>query len=100
MMKNLCAKFGCHMSSNKRDKQGAESAPPPGIECFKSPRSDRVKENQVELSALKRVPKKNEVFNIIWRLHTQEGEHAGYHKTYERVCELRIIIHIVWQTKN
>ena len=24
-------------------RRGAESAPPPGIECFKSPRSDRVK---------------------------------------------------------
>ena len=44
MMNNLCAKFGCHISSNNRDEQGVESAPPsPGIECFKSPRSDRVK---------------------------------------------------------
>ena len=44
IMNNLCAKFGCHISSNSKDKQGGRNPPPPpGIECFKSPRSDRVK---------------------------------------------------------
>ena len=44
MMNNLCAKFGCHISSNNRDKQEGRFRPPPprGIECFKSPRSGRV----------------------------------------------------------
>ena len=44
IMNNLCAKFGCHISSNSKDKQGGGIRPPPGIECFKSPRSDRVKQ--------------------------------------------------------
>ena len=44
IMNKLCAKFGCHISSNNRDKQGGGNPPPPpGSECFKSPRSDRVK---------------------------------------------------------
>ena len=43
IMNNLRAILGCHMSSNNRDKQGTESARSPGIECFKTSRSDRVK---------------------------------------------------------
>ena len=42
-MNNLCAKFGSYISSNNRDKQeGGGIPPPPGTECFKSPRFDRV----------------------------------------------------------
>ena len=44
IIKNLCSKFGCHISSNNRDKQGGGIRPPQGIERFKSPRSDRVKD--------------------------------------------------------
>ena len=44
IMNNLRAQLGCHISNNNSDKEGVESAPPPfGIECFKMPRSDRVK---------------------------------------------------------
>ena len=28
IMNNLCARFGCHISSNNRDKQGAVRPPP------------------------------------------------------------------------
>ena len=43
IMKNFRAKLGCHVSNNNRDKEGGGFRPL-GIEFFKTPRSDRVKE--------------------------------------------------------
>ena len=39
IMNNLCAKFGCHISSNSKDKQGggAESAPPQALSVSNHP---------------------------------------------------------------
>ena len=37
MMNNLCAKFGCHISSNKRDKQGGGIRPPQALSVSSRP---------------------------------------------------------------
>ena len=37
IMNNLCAKFGCHISSNSKDKQGVESAPPQALNVSNHP---------------------------------------------------------------
>ena len=37
IMNNLCAKFGCHISSNSKDKQGGRNPPPQALSVSNHP---------------------------------------------------------------